>query len=261
MSILKEDAFDDKVEECNRYDKRAANLLATDHAVITEYLGALSIPLPLRSPYLFFEEKIARHVTQSTKVLEIGSGTGLHTGTLLGAGGEVIATDISPSSLKVLRLSHKCNDRLQTQVADMEALPFSDAFFDVVTSAGSLSYGDNDVVLSEIYRVLKPSGMLIAVDSLNNNPVYRFNRYLHYLRNNRTKSTLVRMPTIKLIQKYERNFGKVDVKYFGSISWLMLFLGKFLSSSDCAYISDSVNAFIKPKRSAFKFVMVATKTN
>jgi len=133
MSILKEDAFDDKVEECNRYDKRAANLLATDHAVITEYLGALSIPLPLRSPYLFFEEKIARHVTQSTKVLEIGSGTGLHTGTLLGAGGEVIATDISPSSLKVLRLSHKCNDRLQTQVADMEALPFSDAFFDVVT--------------------------------------------------------------------------------------------------------------------------------
>jgi ubiquinone/menaquinone biosynthesis C-methylase UbiE len=39
-------------------------------------------------------------------------------------------------------------------------------------SAGSLSYGDNDKVLDEIYRVLKNKGAFIAIDSLNNNPKY-----------------------------------------------------------------------------------------
>jgi ubiquinone/menaquinone biosynthesis C-methylase UbiE len=37
-------------------------------------------------------------------------------------------------------------------------------------SAGSLSYGDNDIVMNEIYRVLKLQGVFIAIDSLNNNP-------------------------------------------------------------------------------------------
>ena len=36
------------------------------------------------------------------------------------------------------------------EVVDMEKLPF-----DVVCSAGSLSYGDNEVVMNEIYRALK----------------------------------------------------------------------------------------------------------
>jgi ubiquinone/menaquinone biosynthesis C-methylase UbiE len=37
----------------------------------------------------------------------------------------------------------------------MEKLPFADQSFDLIVSAGSLSYGDNDIVMNEIYRVLK----------------------------------------------------------------------------------------------------------
>jgi ubiquinone/menaquinone biosynthesis C-methylase UbiE len=47
----------------------------------------------------------------------------------------------------------------------------------LIVSAGSLSYGDNDKVLDEIYRVLKNKGAFIAIDSLNNNPIYRLNRF------------------------------------------------------------------------------------
>jgi ubiquinone/menaquinone biosynthesis C-methylase UbiE len=52
----------------------------------------------------------------------------------------------------------------------MEKLPFADQSFDIIVSAGSLSYGDNDIVMNEIYRVLKLQGVFIAIDSLNNNP-------------------------------------------------------------------------------------------
>ena len=101
----------------------------------------------------------------------------------------------------------------------MEALPFSDNSFDVVTSAGSLSYGDNTIVMKEVFRVLKPDGIFVCVDSLNNNPIYRFNRWIHYLLGNRTRSTLLRMPTTKLIEAYRSLFGHVEVRFFGSIIW------------------------------------------
>jgi hypothetical protein len=36
---------------------------------------------------------------------------------------------------------------------------------------------------------LKNKGAFIAIDSLNNNPIYRLNRYLHYLKGERSLST------------------------------------------------------------------------
>jgi ubiquinone/menaquinone biosynthesis C-methylase UbiE len=44
----------------------------------------------------------------------------------------------------------------------MEKLPFADQSFDIIVSAGSLSYGDNDIVMNEIYRVLKNKGMALS---------------------------------------------------------------------------------------------------
>ena len=57
----------------------------------------------------------------------------------------------------------------------MESLPFKDKSFDIVACAGGLSYGDNKKVANEIYRVLKDNGSFICIDSLNENPFYKFN--------------------------------------------------------------------------------------
>ena len=77
---------------------------------------------------------------------------------------------------------------------------------------------NNKLVLNEIHRVLKQNGIFICIDSLNENPIYKLNRYLHYLRGNRTKSTLKRMPDRKLLKDYERKFGYYKNKLFRNIN-------------------------------------------
>lgn len=93
--------LDDKLIEKKRYDKRAINLLEQNVLEFSKY-GSNSIPLVLRSPYIFYEEKIKELMNPSFKILEVGEGTGLHTYSLIKTGAHVTATDISHNSLKVL---------------------------------------------------------------------------------------------------------------------------------------------------------------
>ena len=66
--------------------------------------------------------------------------------------------DLSPKSVEVMNNKFSKYENFSAEVADMEKLPFENEIFDVVCSAGSLSYGDNTVVMNEIYRVLKQGG-------------------------------------------------------------------------------------------------------
>ncbi len=103
----------------------------------------------------------------------------------------------------------------------MEQLPFADASFDVVACAGALSYGEVVTVADEILRVLKPGGRFICVDSLNTNPLYRLNRWMHYARGERSRSTLLRMPSLRSLDVYRQRFPSVDVAYFGAMTFLV----------------------------------------
>jgi SAM-dependent methyltransferase len=113
--------------------------------------------------------------------------------------------------------------------------------------------------MGEIYRVLKPGGVFICVDSLNNNPIYRFNRWLHYLCGERSLSTLKRMPSLRTIDSYRKNFGTIEVKFFGAIAWLTPLLSWFLGDNRTSNISYKLDKLLNTKRSAFKFVMAAHK--
>jgi len=138
----------------------------------------------------------------------------------------------------------------------MEALPFGDNSFDVVTSAGSLSYGNPDMVDKEIKRVMRRGGILICVDSLNHNPIYRFNRLVHYLKGDRTKSTLFHMPTMERIHSISKGFKSADVRYFGAVSYLMPILARIIGQSHAACVSDAVDRLVNVREAAFKFVLV-----
>jgi len=243
----------DKDIERRRYDDRAQLTLESGNINCS-----IGMPAYLSQPYDFYFYLLQRQDVKS-KFLEIGAGMGENTQLLLDLEFDILATDISPHSVKMMNKRFSNYESFSAQVADMEKLPFDDGSFNVVCSAGSLSYGDHDTVLNEIHRVLMPGGFFISIDSLNNNPIYRLNRYVHYLRGNRSFSVIKRAPDLNLLQKYDVKFDSVDVRFFGSISYLTPLLNAIFGEKLTAKISDGVDRFIKVKRSAFKFVMIAEK--
>lgn len=252
----------DKQTECLRYDRRAQSLLAVEGEAVESALdfGSLTVPPIYRAPYIYYEQCIARFVNHEHDVLELGAGTGLHTYALAQTGARVVASDISSNSLEIISLrfnTHTHRERVKTQVADMENLLFEDSSFDVVASAGSLSYGDPDLVDAEIRRVLRPGGLFLCVDSLNHNPIYRFNRWVHYLKGDRTKSTLLRIPTLERIKSIAHGFKNADVRYFGAVSYMMPALARVVGQRRAAAFSDAVDRFVNVRKSAFKFVLAA----
>ena len=126
--------MDDKDEELRRYEEVARRALDSAGPVEPLELGASAVAQEFRAPYAFYEERIDELVSPAHRVLELGAGSGLHTAALLRTGARVTASDISPRALVLLqrKLSGLGAERLVTRVADMEALPFESASFDVV---------------------------------------------------------------------------------------------------------------------------------
>lgn len=248
----------DKELEKQRYDERARARMAHPEDIEPLLPGSQTVAAYLRTPYQHYERCIARWIAAGSRVLELGAGTGLHTLSLLDTGAQVVASDISPHALALLRRRFEpYGAQLQTCVADMEQIPFGDASFDAVVSAGSLSYGEPDKVDKEIGRVLRPGGVLICVDSLNHHPVYRLNRWLHYRRGERSASTLRRMPDLARIASLGRGFEQVDTRFFGAISFLMPVVARFTGENVAQAMSDRVDTLVGARRSAFKFVLAA----
>ena len=91
-------------------------------------------------------------------VLDMGSGGGWAARYMRGA--DVIAIDLvdAPSRAEVLRVR-----------GDMRRLPLRDAIADVAFFAASLHYAPIGETIRETARVLRPGGLVVAVDS----PMYR----------------------------------------------------------------------------------------
>ncbi|MEO6796365.1 MAG: methyltransferase domain-containing protein [Candidatus Dormibacter sp.] len=101
-------------------------------------------------------------------VLEVGAGTGVMSLLLAELGYAVTATDISKGMLDEAR--RKASDRrlaIAFEIADAEALPFTEGSFDAVFGRHILwTLPHPDRALREWCRVLKPHGRLALVDSL-----------------------------------------------------------------------------------------------
>ena len=160
-----------KIDEISKIARKKKIIMIEDAAESLELFDYSDLPFYLQSPYSHYERMIREYIVNEHKVLEIGSGTGNYTGYISSTGADVMATDISSKSLEVASLRYSKNKNIKYQAADMEQLPFSDESFDVICSAGSLSYGSYAKVSKEIKRVLKSGGYFICVDSLNNNPI------------------------------------------------------------------------------------------
>jgi ubiquinone/menaquinone biosynthesis C-methylase UbiE len=107
---------------------------------------------------------------RSRTVLDLGCGTGAVTMRLAERGLTVHAVDHSPDMIDVARGKAERGgvlERVTFHVAEIDRLPFEDAYFDGVTCQRVLHHvPDIAPVFAEVRRVLKPGGFLYLSDGL-----------------------------------------------------------------------------------------------
>lgn len=102
------------------------------------------------------------------RLLDIGAGPGTITVDLAGLVAEVTATEIGPDELALTRATaaERTSTNIDFRVADVHALPFDDATFDVTHAHQVLQHVTDPVrALSEMARVTKPGGIVAVRDS------------------------------------------------------------------------------------------------
>ena len=134
-----------------------------------QILGA--IPAEIRERFVGVGNPFALgEVRPDDAVLDLGCGAGFDAcvaAMAVGPTGRVVGVDLSPAMLAVAERGRAAAGlaNVEFRKADVEAIPFRDASFDVALSNGVLSLiPDKPAALREVFRVLKPGGRLQACD-------------------------------------------------------------------------------------------------
>ena len=118
-----------------------------------------------------------RRLEPGSRVVDVGSGAGFDSfiaGTQVGPTGRVIGVDMTP---EMLAKSRATAEQLQFGHIEFreglaETMPVEDGWADVVISNGVINLcADKQAVFAEIFRVLRPGGVLQFADIANGRPV------------------------------------------------------------------------------------------
>ncbi len=107
------------------------------------------------------------NLSASDQVLDIACGTGEFERLVLNENPtqQIVGVDISEEMLAIAHQKLHNFSNVSFQRGSASALPFPDQSFDVVVSASAFHYFDAPlVVMTEIKRVLKPSGKVVILD-------------------------------------------------------------------------------------------------
>jgi SAM-dependent methyltransferase len=118
-----------------------------------------------------------RQLQAGERVVDIGAGAGFDSFVAagqVGPAGRVVGIDMTPEMVKKARQTadalHLANVEFREGLA--ESLPVDDSWADVVISNGVINLcADKRQVFAEIFRVLRPGGVLQFADIANGRPV------------------------------------------------------------------------------------------
>ncbi|HUU82853.1 MAG TPA: class I SAM-dependent methyltransferase [Phycisphaerae bacterium] len=133
-----------------------------------------------RPSHVVFMEEVARWHAERKRdfvVLDVGCGTGTFVGLLAASRWpvRVVGLDYAPTmcaaaagKVAACGLGHAA----QFTAGDSEHLPFADGSFDLITCSNSFHhYPHQQVVVSEMRRLLRPGGRLIIIDGFRDNVI------------------------------------------------------------------------------------------
>jgi len=109
------------------------------------------------------------------QTLEVGVGTGLNL-RWYAADIELVAVDLDRDRLEVsAERAHELGRTVRLAIADGHRLPFGDDAFDTVVSTLAIcDVDDREATVAEVYRVVRPGGLLLLLDHLE--PRWRHGR-------------------------------------------------------------------------------------
>ncbi len=120
------------------------------------------VKLLTRNEYKSMYEFIEASLSQDMEVLEVATGTGLVAKKISDCVKSIEATDFSEEMIATAKKSEYASN-IHFSCADIFNLPFEDNRFDTVIASNVLHIiPEPDKAMSEIKRVLKPNGLLIA---------------------------------------------------------------------------------------------------
>lgn len=224
---------------------------------------------PIRQSYVAWLEAVQRVKSQRvSRILDYCAGLGVHTETLQQEfpAAEVIAIDISEKALDTGRqvVAQYAAGRPRPTFTPMDGhrLNFPDGHFDLVSEFGSFSSLDFDRALSEVWRVLRPGGTLIAVETYGHNPLANLKRKINVLRGTRTKWCSEHIFDSRALEKIRSRFDSVEVEYhifFSLFLGLLPFKSARLSSILGRWDAFLLNRLKIARQYAFKVVVSARK--
>jgi ubiquinone/menaquinone biosynthesis C-methylase UbiE len=144
-------------------------------------------------------------------VLDVGCGAGVEVVRFARGGARTVGVDVSERAIRLTRqnLTHH-GIAAALSVADAEALPFADRFFDFVYAHGVIQYAaDDKQVVAECHRVLRPGGRALF-------QVYNRISWLQLL------STVMRVPLehedAPVLRRYSAREFRAVLRPFASVT-------------------------------------------